>query len=253
MVSQTESVMLHCPAVNCLLAALPIEVYRRLCPALAYLVFALGDVLYEPGEHMDYVYFPTSAVVSLIYRMENGETAEVGLVGNEGVIGIALFMGGLTTPNQAVVQVAGGAIRMEAQAVQDEFRRGGPFQLTLLRYTQALLTQISQTAVCNRLHPVEKRLCRWLSMIRNRVPSNEMHMTQEFLAHMLGGRREGVTAAAHHLQGCGLIRYRRGHITIVDRTALEAAACECYGVVKNEFDRSLGDGWSRDLRTGERV
>jgi CRP-like cAMP-binding protein len=234
-----------------LLAALPSEVYKRLCPALAYLVFALGDVLYEPGEPMDYIYFPTSAVASLIYTMENGETAEVGLVGKEGLVGIALFMGGATMPNHAVVQVAGGALRLEAQAMLEEFRRGGPFQLALLRYTQALLTQISQTAVCNRLHPIDKRLCRWLAMTRNRLPSNEVHMTQEFLAHMLGVRREGVTAAARHLQDAGLIRYRRGHITILDRQRLEAAACECYRVVKDEFDRLLGDGWSRD--PGDRV
>jgi CRP-like cAMP-binding protein len=150
-----------------------------------------------------------------------------------------------------VVQVAGGALRLEAQAMLEEFRRGGPFQLALLRYTQALLTQISQTAVCNRLHPIDKRLCRWLAMTRNRLPSNEVHMTQEFLAHMLGVRREGVTAAARHLQDAGLIRYRRGHITILDRQRLEAAACECYRVVKDEFDRLLGDGWSRD--PGDRV
>ena len=148
-------------------------------------------------------------------------------------------MGGVTTPSRAVVQIAGGTLRMEAQVFLGEFRRGGRFQLALLRYTQALLTQISQTAVCNRLHPVDKRLCRWLSMTRNRLPSNEVHMTQEFIAHMLGVRREGVTAAAHRLQKAGLIRYRRGRITIVDREALEAAACECYRVVKDEFDRLL--------------
>ena len=213
--------------------------YGRLRPALEPVAFALGDVIYEPGERMEHVYFPTSAVVSLIYTMEDGDTAEMGLVGNEGVVGIALFMGGDTTPNQAVVQVAGGALRMKAQALLDEFRRGGPFQLALLRYTQALLTQISQTAVCNRLHPVEQRLCRWLLMTRNRLPSDEVRMTQEFIAHMLGVRREGVTAAAHRLQKAGLIRYRRGHITIVDREGLEAAACECYRVVKDEFDRLL--------------
>ena len=243
--------MLEYLAGNHLLATLPIEVYKRLCPTLTYVVFALGDVLYVPGERMDYIYFPTSAVVSLIYTMENGDTAEVGLVGNEGVVGVALFMGSATTTNYAVVQVAGGALRMEAQALLEEFRRGGPFQLMLLRYTQALLTQISQTAVCNRLHPVDKRLCRWLSMTRNRLPSNEVHMTQEFIAHMLGVRREGVTAAAHRLQKVGLIRYRRGHITIVDREGLEAAACECYRVVKNEYDRLLGDCWSRTR--GDRV
>jgi CRP-like cAMP-binding protein len=243
----------ECLAGNHLLAAVPLEVYRRLFPAMAYFALALGDVIYEPGERMDYVYFPTDAVVSLIYTMENGDTAEVGLVGNEGVVGVPLFMGGVTTPSRAVVQIAGGTLRMEAQALLQEFGRGGPFQLALLRYTQALLTQISQTAVCNRLHPVDKRLCRWLSMTRNRVVSDEILMTQESIAHLLGVRREGVTLAANHLQKAGLIRYRRGHITIVDRKRLEAAACECYRVVKDEFDRLLGHGWSRDSGGGERV
>ncbi len=197
-------------------------------------------MVYDPNRRMTHIYFPTSSVISLIYTMEEGATAEMGLVGNEGVVGIALFMGGETTPNQAVVQVAGGALRMKAQAMLEEFRRGGPFQLALLRYTQALITQISQTAVCNRLHPVEQRLCRWLLMIRDRLPSDEVLMTQEFIAHVLGVRREGVTAAAHHLQKAGLIRYCHGHITILDRKGLEAAACECYRVVKDEFDRLLG-------------
>jgi CRP-like cAMP-binding protein len=239
--------------VNHLLEMLPAEVFKRICPALVYLPFALGDVLYEPGECMEYVYFPINAVVSLIYTMENGDTAEVGLVGNEGVVGVALFMGGVTTTNVAVVQVAGGALRMEAQALLEEFQRGGPFQLALLRYTQALLTQISQTAVCNRLHPIEQRLCRWLLMTRNRLSSDEILITHESLAHMLGVRREGVTLAATHLQEAGVIHCRRGHLTILDRQGLEAAACECYGVVKNEFDRLLGDAWSRHLRGGERL
>jgi CRP-like cAMP-binding protein len=232
--------MRQLPAVNRLLKALPVEASKRLRPALVYVPCALGDVVYEPGERLEHVYFPTSAVVSLIYTMEDGDTAEVGLVGNEGVVGIALFLGGDTTPNQAVVQVAGGALRMQAQASLEEFRRGGPFQLALLRYTQALLTQVSQTAVCNRLHPIEQRLCRWLLMTRNRVPSDEILMTHEFIAHMLGVRREGVSAAAHHLQEAGLVRYHHGHITILDRKGLEAATCECYRVVKNEFDRLLG-------------
>ena len=226
-------------AANRLVEALSCETHKRVCPALAYLPLALGDVVYEPGRRIEHVYFPTSAVVSLIYTMEDGATAEMGLVGNEGVVGIALFLGGDTTPNQAVAQVAGGALRMKAQAMREEFRRGGPFQLALLRYTQALITQISQTAVCNRLHPVEKRLCRWLLLTRDRLPSDEILMTQESIAHMLGVRREGVTAAAHHLQKAGLIRYARGHITILDRKGLEAAACECYRVVKDEFDRLL--------------
>jgi CRP-like cAMP-binding protein len=224
---------------NRLLASLPADMCERLRPALELVSLALGAVVYEPGGGMDHVYFPTGAVVSLIYTMADGATAEMGLVGNEGVVGIALFMGGETTPNQAVAQVAGGALKMKAQVMLEEFRRGGPFQLALLRYTQALITQISQTAVCNRLHAVEQRLCRWLLLTRDRLPSDEILMTQEFIAHMLGVRREGVTAAAHHLQEAGLIRYARGHISILDRKGLEAAACECYRVVKDEFDRLL--------------
>ena len=230
------------PVENRLLADLPTDVYTCLRPALEPVAFALGDVVYDTGRRMEHIYFPTTAVVSLIYTMEDGATAEMGLVGNEGVVGIALFMGGETTPNQAVAQVAGGAFRMKAQALLEEFRRGGAFQLALLRYTQALITQISQTAVCNRLHPVEKRLCRWLLLTHDRVRSDELFMTQEFIAHMLGVRREGVTAAAHHLQKAGLIRYARGHITILDRARLEAAVCECYGVVKTELDRLLRPG-----------
>jgi CRP-like cAMP-binding protein len=197
-------------------------------------------VVYEPGQRMNYAYFPTSAVVSLIYTMEDADTAEMGLVGNEGVIGITLFLGGDTTPNQAVVQVAGGALRMGAEAMRAEFERGGPFQAALLSYTQALLTQVSQSAACNRLHPIEQRFARWLLMIRDRLPSDEVHMTHESLGHVLAVRREGVTLAARHLLEAGLIRYHHGHITIVDRRGLEAAACECYRVVKDEFDRLLG-------------
>ena len=224
---------------NRLLAVLPGDVRARVDAALEPVALALGDVVYDAGGRMAHIYFPTTAVVSLIYTMKDGATAEMGLVGNEGLVGIALFMGGETTPNQAVAQVAGRGLRMTRQALLDEFRRGGPFQLALLRYTQALITQISQTAVCNRLHPVEKRLCRWLLLTHDRVPSDELLMTQEFIAHMLGVRREGVTGAAHHLQQAGLIRYARGHITILDRARLEAAACECYGVVKAELDRLL--------------
>ena len=224
---------------NHLLAALPGEVCGRLIPALEPVALALGDVVYEPDSLMAHIYFPTTAVVSLLYTMEDGATAEMGLVGNEGAVGIALFMGGDTTPNRAVAQVAGSAFRMTARAMLKEFQRGGPFQLALLRYTQALITQISQTAVCNRLHPIEKRLCRWLLMTRDRVPSDELLMTQEFIAHMLGVRREGVAAAAHHLQEAGLIRYARGHITVLDRRGLETTACECYRVVKAELNRLL--------------
>ena len=178
-------------AANRLIQGLPSEVYRRLSPGLAYLAFSLGDVICEPGERMEHVYFPTNAVVSLIYTMADGDTAEMGLVGNEGVVGVALFLGGDTTPNLAIVQVAGGALRMKAQALRDEFARGGSFQVALLRYTQALLTQISQTAVCNRLHPIEQRLARRLLVIRDRLPSGEVRMTHEFIARVLGVRREG--------------------------------------------------------------
>ena len=230
------------PIANRLLGTLPEEEQGQLWTTLEPVSFPLGRVVYEPDRQMQHLYFPTTAVVSLIYTMEDGATAEMGLVGNEGVVGIALFMGGDTTPNQAVVQVAGDALKMEARVLRQEFKRGGVFQLALLRYTQALITQISQTAVCNRLHPVEKRLCRWLLLTRDRVPSDELLMTQEFIAHMLGVRREGVTAAAHHLQKAHLIRYARGHITILDRSGLEAAACECYRVVRDEFERLLRQG-----------
>ena len=225
---------------NRLLAALPPEDAARLLPQLAPVSWALGDVLYEPDRLMAYLYFPTTAVVSLIYTMLDGTTAEMGLVGQEGVVGIALFMGGDTTPNRAIVQVAGEAFRLPAPALRTEFQRGGAVQGALLRYTQALITQISQTAVCNRLHAIEQRLCRWLLLTRDRVPTDQVQMTQEFLAHMLGVRREGVTVAAQHLQEAGLIRYTRGHITILDRPGLEATTCECYQVVRNEFTRLLG-------------
>jgi CRP-like cAMP-binding protein len=228
------------PLGNRLLATLPLEDVTRLLPQLAPVTWALGDVLYEPARLMAYLYFPTTAVVSLIYTMLDGTTAEMGLVGQEGVVGIALFMGGDTTPNRAIVQVAGEAFRLPAAALRAEFQLGGAVQLALLRYTQALITQISQTAVCNRLHAIEQRLCRWLLLTRDRVPTDQVQMTQEFLAHMLGVRREGVTVAAQHLQEAGLIRYTRGHITILDRPGLEATTCECYQVVRDEFTRLLG-------------
>jgi CRP-like cAMP-binding protein len=189
---------------------------------------------------MDYVYFPTTSIVSLVYTMEDGATVEMGLAGSDGVVGIALFLGGDTTPNRAVVQIAGGALRMPAQVLQEEFKRGSSLQLLLLRYTRALITQISQTAVCNRLHSVEQRLCRWLLLTHDRVKVNELQLTQEFIANMLGVRREGVTHAACHLQAAGLIQYARGRITILDRKGLEATVCECYRVVKQEFGRLLG-------------
>jgi CRP-like cAMP-binding protein len=215
--------------------------HRRLHSDLEHVTFSLGQVVYESGGRLDYVYFPTSAVVSLLYTTEDGSTAEMGLTGNDGVVGVALFLGGDTTPNRAVVQIAGGAFRMKAKVLQEEFGRGGPLQRLMLRYTQALITQISQTAVCNRLHSVEMRLCRWLLLSHDRVKSDELLMTQEFISNMLGGRRESVTVAARRLQDAKLIRYARGHITILDRTGLEEIACECYRIVKEETDRLLGE------------
>ncbi len=228
------------PVENHLLAALPDEVFARLLPHLQPASFALGSVVYESSERMERLYFPTTCIVSLLYTMTDGATAEMGLVGNDGVVGVALFMGGNTVPNRAVTQVAGDAFTVPASVLLEEFRRGGQCQLLLLRYTQALITQISQTAVCNRLHAVEQRLCRWLLLTHDRVQSAELLLTQEFIANMLGGRRESVTKAARRLQKAGLIRYVRGHITILDRKGLEAASCECYQVVKTEFDRLLG-------------
>lgn len=233
----------HRPGVsieNRLLGALPSAEYGRLLPQLQPVSFSLGEVVYEFGGQLDYVYFPTTSIVSLLYTMENGSSAEMGLTGNDGVVGIALFMGGGTMPNRAVVQSAGGAIRMKAKILQDEFARGGKFQQLLLRYTQALITQISQTAVCNRLHSVEQQLCRWLLLSRDRVNVDELVMTQELIADMLGVRREGVTVAAGRLQDSGAISYVRGHIKILDRLKLEDTVCECYRVVKEEFDRLLG-------------
>ena len=222
---------------NRLLAALPSEDYTRLLRDLQPINVALGEVIYESGGHLDYIYFLTTCVVSLLYTMESGPTAEMGLVGNDGVVGVALFLGGETAPNRAVAQIAGGALRMKAKVLRDEFARGGPLQHLLLRYTQALITQISQTAVCNRLHSVEQRLSRWLLLCHDRVNSDELRMTQEFISNMLGGRRESVTVAAGRLHDARLIHYARGHIKIRDRKGLEAAVCECYRVVKNELDR----------------
>jgi CRP-like cAMP-binding protein len=191
----------------------------------------LGDVICEPGQRMDHIYFPTTAVVSSLYTTAEGATAEMGLVGNDGVVGVSLFLGGDATPNQATVVVAGDAFKLKARTLRDEFAAGGALQALLLRYTQALITQISHSAVCNRLHAVEQRLCRWLLMCHDRVERDELQMTQEFISNVLGGRRETVTVAAGRLQDAGLIRYSRGHITIVDRKGLEATACECYPAV----------------------
>jgi CRP-like cAMP-binding protein len=209
-------------------------------PELQEVNFVLGDMVYDSGQPLQYVCFPTSCIVSLIYTMENGAAAEMGLVGNDGMVGIALFMGGDTMPNRAVVQLGGGAIRMKATTLQREFQRGGSIQRLLLRYTQALITQISQTAVCNRLHSVEKRLARWLLLCHDRAGSDELLMTQEFIANMLGGRRQSVTVAAGQLQDAGLIEYSRGHIRILDRKGLENWVCECYQVVRAEFERLQG-------------
>lgn len=228
------------PVENRLLAALSPDDYDRLRPNLQQVSFSLGEVVYEFGGRLDYVYFPTTSIVSLLYTMENGSSAEMGLTGNDGVVGIALFMGGGTMPNRAVVQSAGGAIRLRAKVLKDEFSLGGKFQHLLLRYTQALITQISQTAVCNRLHSVEQQLCRWLLLSHDRLKSDELIMTQELIADMLGVRREGVTVAAGHLQDAGAISYVRGRIQILDRQKLEDTVCECYQVVKDEFIRLLG-------------
>lgn len=231
---------LHERERNRLLAMLPAEEYERLLPNLGHVSFALGEVVYESGAQMSYIYFPTTAIISLLYMMENGSSAEMGVAGNDGLVGIALFMGGNTVPNRAIVQSAGEALRMKSKALQDEFARGGTFQRLLLRYTQALMTQMSQTAVCNRLHTIEQQLCRWLLLSHDRLNSDELVMTQELIANMLGVRREGVTLAAHRLQENGLISYARGHIHILDRRGLEATVCECYQVVKDEYDRLLG-------------
>ena len=228
------------PTKNLLLAMLPLEEYERILPHLGHVSFSLGQVVYESGGQMEHIYFPTTAIISLLYMMENGSSAEMGMAGKEGLVGVALFMGGDTMPNRAVVQSAGGAVRMKAKVLQDEFARGGTFQHLLLRYTQALLTQMSQTAVCNRLHTVEQQLCRWLLLSRDRLNTDELVMTQELIANMLGVRREGVTHAAQRLQEDGLISYVRGRITILDRRGLEATVCECYKVVKDEYDRLLG-------------
>jgi CRP-like cAMP-binding protein len=227
------------PHQNHLLAALPASDYERLAPHLELISMKLGDVLYESGSKLRYVYFPTTSIVSLLYVMEDGASAEIAIVGNEGILGISLFMGGDTTPSRAVVQSAGNAVRLKAELLKSEFGRFGPTMHLLLRYTQALITQMAQTAVCNRHHSVDQQLCRWLLLSLDRLASNELSMTQELIANMLGVRREGVTEAARKLQDASLIRYRRGRITVLDRPGLEARSCECYQVVKTEFDRLL--------------
>lgn len=227
------------PHQNYLLNALPLEDYARLVPHLELVAMGLGEVLYEPAARLRHVYFPTTSIISLLYVMEDGASAEIAIVGNEGILGISLFIGGDTTPSRAVVQGAGFGYRLKANLLKEEFGRFGPTMHLLLRYTQALITQMAQTAVCNRHHSVDQQLCRWLLLSLDRLRSNDLSMTQELIANMLGVRREGVTDAAGKLQQAGLIRYHRGKITVLDRRRLEARACECYRVVKNEFDRLL--------------
>jgi CRP-like cAMP-binding protein len=226
---------------NHLLAQLTQPERARLLPHLQRVSLPLGKVLYEPGDVLRHVYFPADCIVSLLYVMENGASAEIAIVGNEGLIGIGLFMGGESTPSRAMVQSAGEAYRLGAQRLKDEFHRNGALQISLLRYTQALITQMAQTAVCNRHHTVDQQLCRWLLLSLDRLPSNELTMTQELIANMLGVRREGVTDAAGKLQTLGVIRYIRGRITVLDRPHLEQLSCECYGVVKRETDRLLAN------------
>ena len=229
------------PRQNHLLAVLPEPEAERLFPHLEPVPLLLGKALYESGERLNHVYFPTTAIVSLLYVMENGASAEIAVVGNEGIVGIALFMGGETMPNRAVVQSAGHGYRLKGHLLTQEFDRSGVLQHLLLRYTLALLTQMAQTAVCNRHHTVDQQLCRWLLLSLDRLPANELSMTQELIANMLGVRREGVTEAAGKLQKAGLINYNRGHITVLDRPGLEARVCECYEVVNKEFRRLLPD------------
>src|SRR5688572_1617750 len=227
------------PKRNWLLAALPDETYQAVLPFLEPVALALGQPLYESGGAQGYVYFPTSSIVSLLYVLEDGASAEIAVTGCEGLVGISLFMGGETTPSRAVVQSEGRGYRLGAGVLKREFDRGGALQLQLLRFTQALITQMTQTAVCNRHHSVDQQLCRWLLLSLDRLPGNELVMTQELIANMLGVRREGVTEAAGKLQDEGMIRYSRGHITVLDRARLEARVCECYAVVKREYDRLL--------------
>jgi len=228
-------------SANDLLASMPPPEWQRIAPLLEAVDLRLGQVLYESGSKMSHVYFPTNAIVSLLYVMENGASAEIAVVGKEGIVGIALFMGGETTPSRAVVQSAGTGYRLRAADIKDEFNSSGPVLRLLLRYTQALITQMAQTAVCNRHHSLDQQLCRCLLRSLDRLNGNELVMTQELIANMLGVRREGVTEAALKLQKLGMIRYARGHITVLDRDALEERVCECYAVVKKEYDRLLPD------------
>lgn len=231
----------HNPSQNLLLAALPADVLGRLMPHLELVPMRLGDMLYDPGVQLQHAYFPTTCIVSLHYVMASGASAEAAGVGHEGMLGVSLFMGGGSTSSSAVVQTAGHAYRLKRQILMQEFGQAGLLQRLLLRYTQALMTQMSQTAVCNRHHTIEQQLCRWLLLTLDRMPDSELVMTQELVASILGVRREGITEAAGKLQHAGLISYRRGHISVLDRTGLEHSVCECYAVVKDEFARLLAD------------
>ena len=242
---------IHDPNQNHLLAALLDAEFDRLAPHLELVPMLLGDVLYESGGKLQYVYFPTTAIVPMHYLLENGGSSEIAGVGNEGILGVSLFMGGNTTPSRAVVQTSGHGYRLKSHLLMEEFNRSGPMMRRLLRYTQALLTHMAQTAVCNRHHSVEQQLCRWLLLTLDRLPSNELTMTQELIANMLGVRREGVTEAAGKLQNHGFISYRRGHITVLDRAGLEGNVCECYAVVKKEFTRLLSDVRQRQDAPGK--
>ena len=231
----------HNPNQNHLLAALPAAEFERLAPHLELVPMLLGESLYEPGVQLQHVYFPTTAIVSLLYIIESGLSAEIAGVGNEGVLGISLFMGGESTPSSAVVQTAGHGFRLKAELLKIEFARFGPTMHLLLRYTQALITQMAQTAACNRHHSILQQLCRWLLLTLDRLPSQELIMTQELIAGALGVRRESITEAAGKLQRAGFVRFRRGHVAVLERSGLEAGTCECYGVVKKEFGRLLSD------------
>ena len=231
--------VLRTPRGNHLLAALPAAEWERWLPRLEHVDLPLGKVLYESGATLTHVYFPTTAIVSLLYVLESGASAEIAVVGTEGIVGISLFMGGGSTPSRAVVQSAGKGIRLSSELMKKEFERAGPVMHVLLRYTQALITQMSQTAVCNRHHSLDQQLCRWLLLSMDRLQGVELVMTQELIANMLGVRREGVTEGAMKLQKAGLIRYARGHITVLDRPGLEKRTCECYAVVKKEYERLL--------------
>ena len=238
--AQRRKVTVLCnPRTNHLLAALPEAEWQRWLPHLEPVELPLGKVLYESGSTLTHVYFPTTAIVSLLYVLESGASAEIAVAGNEGIVGVSLFMGGGSTPSRAVVQSAGEGFMLSSELMKKEFERAGPVMHLLLRYTQALITQMSQTAVCNRHHSLDQQLCRWLLLSMDRLPGDELVMTQELIANMLGVRREGVTEGAMKLQKAGLIRYARGHITVLDRPGLEQRTCECYAVVKKEYDRLL--------------